>query len=83
MHEAADSSEGTLRLAALMDNLSVCHSPRLTSIRADSGYSQNRIYRDESRGRMNGIRKFLAQGDYLLSRYSTFMRYKRFATLVR
>jgi len=83
LREAADSSEGILRLAALMDNLSAYHSPRLTGLRDDPGYSQFRSYQDECRDRTSGIRKFLAQDGYLLSRYSTLMRYKRLATLIR
>ena len=83
LRDAADSSMGIVRLAALMDNLSAYHSPRLTGTRDDPGYSQYRTYRDECRGRTGGIRKFLEQDGYLLSRYSTLMRYKRIATLVR
>ena len=83
LRDAADSPEGIVRLAALMDNLSAYHSPRLIGLRDDPGYSQYRTYRDECRGRTGGIRKFLAQDGYLLSRYSTLMRYKRLATLIR
>ena len=77
LREARGSSEGILRMAALMDNLAAYHAPRFEC----DGFGI-----DEStpfRGRTSGIRKFLEQDGYLLSRYATLMRYKRLATLIR
>ena len=77
LREARGSSEGILRMAALMDNLAAYHAPRFEC-------DGPRI--DETtpnRGRTSGIRKFLEQDGYLLSRYATLMRYKRLATLIR
>jgi hypothetical protein len=77
LREARGSSEGILRMAALMDNLAAYHAPRFE-------YDGPGI--DETtpnRGRTSGIRKFLEQDGYLLSRYATLMRYKRLATLIR
>ena len=77
LREARGSSEGILRMAALMDNLAAYHAPRFE-------YDGPGI--DETtpnRGRTSGIRKFLEQDGYLLSRYATLMRYKRLAALIR
>ena len=77
LREARGSSEGILRMAALMDNLAAYHAPRFEC----DGFGI-----DEStpfRGRTSGIRKFLEQDGYLLSRYATLMRYKRLAALIR
>ena len=73
-----DSAQGAIRLAALMDNLSAFHSPRF--VYDGDGYRGDT---DCCRGRTTGIRRFLAQDGYLLSRYSTLMRYKRLAGLLR
>ena len=61
-----------------MDNLSAFHSPRF--VYDGDGYRGNT---DCCRGRTTGIRRFLAQDGYLLSRYSTLIRYKRLAGLLR
>ena len=77
LRETRGSSEGILRMAALMDNLAAYHAPRFE-------YDGHGI--DETtpfRRRTSGIRKFLEQDGYLLSRYATLMRYKRLATLIR
>lgn len=77
LREARGSSEGILRMAALMDNLAASHAPRFEC----DGFGI-----DEStpfRGRTNGIRKFLEQDGYLRSRYATLMRYKRLAERIR
>ena len=75
---ARDSSQGAIRLAALMDNLSAFHSPRFVYDGDGCGDDT-----DCCKGRTFGIRKFLAQDGYLVSRYSTLMRYKRLASLLR
>ena len=59
-----------LRLAALMDNLSLYVSPRLTDA---NNYT----------GRTCGIRKYLAQDGYLISRYATLMRFKKLGRALR
>ncbi len=77
LREARVSSEGILRMAALMDNLAAYHAPR---------FECDGLGIDEStpfRGRTNGIRKFLEQDGYLRSRYATLMRYKRLAERIR
>ena len=77
LRETRGSSEGILRMAALMDNLAAYHAPR---------FECDGLGIDETtpfRGRTSGIRKFLEQDGYLLSRYATLMRYKRLATLIR
>ena len=77
LREARESSEGIFRMAALMDNLAAYHAPR---------FECDGLGIDETtpfRGRTSGIRKFLEQDGYLLSRYATLMRYKRLATLIR
>ena len=79
LREAKASSEGIIRLAALMDNLSAHCSPRF--IYDGDSYGQQDT--DRCRGRTSGIRKFLSQDGYLVSRYSTLMRYKRLAEHLR
>ncbi len=77
LSEAKYSSEGILRMTALMDNLAAYHAPRFE-------YDGHGI--DETtpfRRRTSGIRKFLEQDGYLLSRYATLMRYKRLAERIR
>ena len=66
---ARDSSQGAIRLAALMDNLSAFHSPRF--VYDGDGCSGDT---DCCKGRTLGIRRYLAQDGYLVSRYSTRMR---------
>lgn len=65
-----ESTVGILRLAALMDNLSLYVSPRLTDA---NNYT----------GRTCGIRKYLAQDGYLISRYATLMRFKKLGRALR
>ena len=77
LREARGSSEGILRMAALMDNLAAYHAPRFEC--DGPGIDET----TPNRGRTSGIRKFLEQDGYLLSRYATLMRYKRLATLIR
>ena len=64
------STVGILRLAALMDNLSLYLSPRLTSA---NNYT----------GRTCGIRKYLSRDGYLISRYATLMRFKKLGSDLR
>ena len=61
-----------IRLAALMDNLSLCEGRRVTS-------TGGRDYR----GQTSGIKAFLRQDGYLYSRYSCLMRYKKLGLLLR
>lgn len=65
-----ESTDAILRLAALMDNVSLHHSPRLTD---DNDY----------RGRTDGVRNYLAQDGYLASRYATLMRFKKLGHALR
>ena len=67
---ARGSTEGILRLAAIMDDVSLYHSPRL-------------ICDDDFSGHTNGIRKYLAQDGYLVSRYATLMRFKKLGRTLR
>lgn len=78
LRSAGESARDTIRLAALMDNLSAFHSPRFA-------YDGNGCGEDTNccRSRTSGIRRFLAQDGYLVSRYSTLMRYKRLAERLR
>ena len=73
---AKESSEGILRMAALMDNLAAYHAPRFE---CDGLIVELTPFR----GRTMGIRKFLEQDGYLRSRYSTLMRYRRLAERIR
>ena len=61
-----------IRLAALMDNLSLCEGRRVTS-------TGGRDYR----GQTSGIKAFLRRDGYLYSRYSCLMRYKKLGQLLR
>ena len=61
-----------IRLAALMDNLSLCEGRRVTS-------TGGRDYR----GQTSGIKAFLRRDGYLYSRYSCLMRYKKLGLLLR
>ena len=61
-----------IRLAALMDNLSLCEGRRVTS-------TDGRDYR----GQTSGIKAFLRRDGYLYSRYSCLMRYKKLGQLLR
>ena len=61
-----------IRLAALMDNLSLCEGRRVTS-------TGGRDYR----GQTSGIKAFLRQDGYLYSRYSSLMRYKKLGQFLR
>lgn len=61
-----------IRLAALMDNLSLCKGHRVTS-------TDGRDYR----GQTSGIKAFLRQDGYLYSRYSCLMHYKKLGQLLR
>ena len=78
LRAAKDSAFAVIRLAALMDNLSAFHSPRF--VFDGDGCCEKT---DCCKGRTLGIRRFLAQDGYLVSRYSTLMRYKRLAPLLR
>ncbi len=78
LRTAGASSRDTIRLAALMDNLSAFHSPRFVYDGDGCGEDTNCC-----RSRTSGIRSFLAQDGYLVSRYSTLMRYKRLAERIR
>ena len=78
LRAAKDSAFAVIRLAALMDNLSAFHSPRFV-FDGDGCYGKT----DCCKGRTLGIRRFLAQDGYLVSRYSTLMRYKRLAERLR
>ena len=61
-----------IRLAALMDNLSLCEGRRVTSTGGR-----------DFRGQTSGIKAFLCQDGYLYSRYSCLMRYKKLGQLLR
>ncbi len=78
LRAAVESAHDTIRLAALMDNLSAFHSPRFVYDGDGCGEDTNCC-----RSRTSGIRSFLAQDGYLVSRYSTLMRYKRLAERLR
>lgn len=64
------SPDGVLRLAALMDNVSAYHAPRL-------------IEGDWSRARTNGVKVFLERDVFLMSFYHTLMRYARLGRAIR
>lgn len=71
LSEAKKSTSGILRLAALMDNLSVMRSPRY-------------VYEDQPyRARTPGIRRFLEGDPELKAKYKTLMRYKSLARRIR
>ena len=67
---ATDSYETIIRLAALMDNLAMHHAPAIFMHGGD-------------RSRTEGVRKVLEKDGYLLSRYSSLMRYKNLARDIR
>lgn len=71
LRNPTESHFSIIRLAALMDNLSAYEAPRLHPIDKDC------------RGRTKGIRTFLAQNGYLLSRYACLMRYKKLGEQLR
>ena len=70
LRDVMSSHEAIIRLAALMDNLAMYHSPVV-------------LMRGGSRARTEGVRKVLAADGYLLSRYSSLMRYKNLAECIR
>lgn len=61
-----------IRLAALMDNLSMHEARRVSS--STEG---------DCRGKTQGIKEYLRQDGYLYSRYSSLMRYKKLGKLLR
>lgn len=67
---ATDSHETIVRLAALMDNLAMHHAPAVLIHSGDAA-------------RTEGVRKVLERDGYLLSRYSSLMRYKNLARDIR
>ena len=76
--EATENHLTIIRLAALMNNLSIYHSFRVTSSR-----TQHFGHPDDCRGRTIGIRDFLSKDGYLSSRYDCLMRYKRLGDALR
>lgn len=78
LRAAKGSTFATIRLAALMDNLSAFHSPRF--VFDGDGCDEDT---NSCKGRTSGVRRFLAQDGYLASRYATLMRYKRLAERIR
>ena len=71
LREDSDSHLGVIRMAALMNNLSMHYPSRVRSDDADS-----------RKGRA-GILQYLAEDGYLASRYDTLMRYKRLGDAIR
>ena len=71
LREAPDSHLGIIRMAALMNNLSMHYPSRVRSDDIDS-----------RKGRA-GILQHLAGDGYLASRYDTLMRYKRLGDAIR
>lgn len=69
LREATDSHETIIRLAALMDNLAMYNAPM--------------VLMGNSKARTSGIRKVLEKDGYLLSRYSSLMRYKALGRDIR
>ena len=69
LRESTDSHETIIRLAALMDNLAMYNAPM--------------VLMGNSKARTSGIRKVLEKDGYLLSRYSSLMRYKALAGDIR
>ena len=78
LRAAKGSTFATIRLAALMDNLAAFHSPRFVFDGDGCDEDMN-----SCKGRTSGVRRFLAQDGYLVSRYATLMRYKRLAERIR
>jgi len=70
LRQSKDSAIDIFRLAALMDNLQLVHSP---------GY----LASSDARGRTHGVREYLRADGYLDSRYSTLMRFCRLGKQVR
>ena len=71
MRETSDSHVGIIRLAALMNNLSMYYPSRVRSDDIDS------------RKDRAGILQYLAGDGYVASRYDTLMRYKRLGDAIR
>ena len=69
--ESKQSTQGILKLAALVDNLSAYLSPRYKLDEVD--------YSD----RTPGIRQYLEKDPFLKSKYKTIMRYKKLAALIK
>ena len=76
--EATENHLTIIRLAALMNNLSIYHLRRVTS-------SRTQLFGrpDDCRERTIGIREFLSKDGYLSSRYDCLMRYKRLGDALR
>ena len=72
LREVRTGSRAIIRLAALMDNLSLCEGRRVSSSRGK-----------DCRGRTDGIKAYLRGDGYLYSRYSSLMRYKKLGRLLR
>ena len=67
---ATASSRTILRLALLMDNVSLHHAP---------GY----IGSNDFTGRTSGVREYFRKDGYLISRYDTLMRFARLGKFLR
>lgn len=67
---ATASSRTILRLALLMDNVSLHHAP---------GY----VGSSDFTGRTSGVREYFRKDGYLISRYDTLMRFARLGKLLR
>ena len=78
LRNATESHLSIIRLAALMDNLSLFESRRVLP-GGGHVFGEKPQFKD----RALGIRKFLEQDGYLLSRYSCLMRYKKLGELIR
>ena len=78
LRAAKGSTFATIRLVALMDNLAAFHSPRFVFDGDGCDDDTN-----SCKGRTSGVRRFLAQDGYLVSRYATLTRYKRLAERIR
>lgn len=76
--EATENHLTIIRLAALMNNLSIYHSFRVTS-----SCTQHFGRPDDCRERTIGIKEFLSEDGYLFSRYDCLMRYKRLGDAIR
>ena len=72
LREVRTGSRAIIRLAALMDNLSLCEGRRVSTSRGK-----------DCRGRTDGIKAYLRGDGYLYSRYSSLMRYKKLGRLLR
>ena len=78
LRNATESHLSIIRLAALMDNLSLFEFRRVLP-GGGHAFGEKPQFSD----RTPGIRKFLEQDGYLLSRYSCLMRYKKLGELIR